>query len=94
MILTDDWQQHRQIHQMANIRPLATDDTDSIIRSYHLELQQQQRAWREIHATDACQKRFFGMTSWVDKRWYAGLTFLNIREAFFGYAHIGVTGFG
>ncbi|EFY89731.1 Homocitrate synthase [Metarhizium acridum CQMa 102] len=30
-----------KIKQMADIRPLAIDDTDSIIRSYHLELQQQ-----------------------------------------------------
>ncbi|KAM0254547.1 hypothetical protein ACHAQJ_006653 [Trichoderma viride] len=30
-----------KIKQMADIRPLAIDDTDSIIRSFHLELQQQ-----------------------------------------------------
>ncbi|KIE01893.1 Homocitrate synthase, partial [Metarhizium majus ARSEF 297] len=30
-----------KIKQMADIRPLAIDDTDSIIRSYHLELQNQ-----------------------------------------------------
>ncbi|OAQ73241.1 homocitrate synthase, mitochondrial precursor [Pochonia chlamydosporia 170] len=31
----------QKIKQMADIRPLAIDDTDSIIRSFHLELQQQ-----------------------------------------------------
>ncbi|KAF4339306.1 Homocitrate synthase [Fusarium beomiforme] len=30
-----------KIKQMADIRPLAIDDTDSIIRSYHLDLQEQ-----------------------------------------------------
>jgi homocitrate synthase len=31
----------QKIKQMADIRPLAIDDTDSIIRSFHLELQEQ-----------------------------------------------------
>lgn len=31
----------QKIKQLADIRPLAIDDTDSIIRSYHLELQHQ-----------------------------------------------------
>lgn len=30
-----------KIKQMADIRPLAIDDTDSIIRSYHLDVVQQ-----------------------------------------------------
>lgn len=30
-----------KIKQMADIRPLAIDGTDSILRSFHLELQQQ-----------------------------------------------------
>lgn len=30
-----------KIKQKADIRPLAIDDTDSILRSFHLELQQQ-----------------------------------------------------
>jgi homocitrate synthase len=29
-----------KIKQMADVRPLAIDDTDSILRSFHFELQQ------------------------------------------------------
>jgi len=41
--MTDDQVKEvtQKIKQMADIRPLAIDDTDSIIRSFHLELQEQ-----------------------------------------------------
>lgn len=35
----DTMRRTAKIKQMADIRPLAIDDTDSIIRSYHLDLQ-------------------------------------------------------
>ncbi|KAH7019137.1 hypothetical protein EDB80DRAFT_631966 [Ilyonectria destructans] len=43
LTMTDDQVKEvtQKIKQLADIRPLAIDDTDSIIRSYHLELQHQ-----------------------------------------------------